>query len=609
MVKLPSIFSSGMVIGKDAKLWGFATPHERVVATFMDETYETVADESGRFDLCISAREFGGPYMLNVGGVTIHDVYVGKVWLCGGSSNMDESASRAELLHDEKILENPQIRVFHAEKGFSFSAPAKDLAGKWHSATGWFLEHIPLMPYHFAKTLLEKDPDIPVGLICIPLGGTKIESWLPEEAVQNYPDHFAEFKNIQQPDLLKKTRDESDRRVKAWQNSLAMKDKGISERWFAPEYDDTMWETRMLLDSAKLPRHGSVWLRKKIVLPEMCGSVTLRFGRVENSVTVYINGKVAINVPYLFPPCACVLPEGLLKEGENTIAIRIVGDSHNPKIIPGKEYALVYPSGRTDLDGRWKWRTGAVMPMCAPSVYFPSLPCGVYNFMLAPLLGLRIDGIIWNQGESNTARPYEYKAIFTELANHLHKHFGNAPLIYTQIANYIDPYSYNFIEGFGTPGEYWAVLREQQRRCADIPNTAMVVTIDCGEYNDLHPTNKKIVGKRFALHARRLAYGEDIITDGPTVTKAEYSAGRLTIYFKHAEGLWAKDGHPLLDVIDEEGSAHRLFAAIWDDALNVIVGDMNPTLVRFGWADCPLVPLYNAYCLPASPFEIEITHV
>ncbi|MCL1844696.1 MAG: sialate O-acetylesterase [Defluviitaleaceae bacterium] len=607
MVKLPAIFNSGMVIGKKARIWGFASPHEKVSVAFLDDTYETVADESGRFETDIFAHEYGGPHVLTVGGITLNDVYVGRVWICGGSTNMLEPAIHEELLRGEKIAEDPKIRVFSAEAGFSFDV-AKDLRGKWHTATGGFLQQIAALPYYFARSLLEKAP-IPVGLICIPVGGTKIESWLPEEALRNFPDRYVELEDIKKPGRLEKLQKESDRRVQAWQSSLAMKDKGLAQKWFATDYDDSDWENRMLFDGAGFPRHGSVWLRKKINLPETGGSVTLRFGRAENSVTVYINGTEAVNIHYMFPPCVCVLPDGLLKKGENTIVVRIVGTSHNPKIVPGKEYALVYSSGQKKLDGRWKWRTGAVMPMCAPGVYFPSSPCGVYNAMLAPILGLGIDGIIWNQGETDTARPKDYKKLFTAFAKHLRENFGDVPLIYTQIANYIDPYSYNFIEGFGTPGEYWAILREQQRQCLEIPQTAMAVAIDCGECNDIHPVNKKIMGERLALHARRLAYGEDIITDGPTVTKAEYHGGRLTIFFKHAQGLWARDGHPILDVIDGEGDVHRLFAAIWDDALNVIVGDMNPTKVRFGWADCPLAPLYNAYCLPASPFEIEITPV
>ncbi|MCL1843002.1 MAG: sialate O-acetylesterase [Defluviitaleaceae bacterium] len=607
MIKLPSFFSDGMVIGKTARLWGWVLPGETVVTDFLDTIYESVADENGRFEVTVKASDYGGPYTMAIGTEIICDVYVGRVWLCGGSSGMEEPTSRARLVTGEKITEDARIRVFSADRSLNFLKSADNVTGSWLPATGEFLHHMNAVPYFFARKLLETDP-APVGLICLPVGGSTIEGWLPEEIVHEFPDYYRILSEAKQPGYIANINKEHGKRVKIWQGSLAVKDKGLQEKWFSPDYDDTGWESQMLFDTSKMPRHGSVWLRRKFNMSVAGGPVVLRFGRVEDSITVYVNGVEAIHVGYKYPPCACVLPEGLIVEGENTIAIRIVGETGQPSIVRGKEYALIYPGGRAELNGRWKRRTGAVMPMCPPGIYFYSYPSGVYNAMLAPLNGYSVDGIIWSQGESNTAKPHDYKALFSAFAKNIRTNFGNVPIIFTQLSNYVDPHSYNFIEGFGAPGEYWAILREQQRQCLEIPNTAMAVTIDCGEFNDLHPTNQKTAGERLALHARRLAYNEDLISDGPVVTKAEYRGKRLTIFFKHGEGLWEKGGHPIPDVIDGEGVVHRLYAAIWDDALNIIVGDMNPVAVRFGWADCPVVSLHNAYNLPASPFEISVTN-
>ncbi|MCL2197502.1 MAG: hypothetical protein FWB80_01125 [Defluviitaleaceae bacterium] len=610
MVKLPSFFSDGMVICKKAKVWGRAEPGRTVTATFLEETYEATADESGRFAFTLSAEEYGGPFTLDIGGIVIKDVYVGRVWLCGGSANMEEPASRIKLVLDENIIEDTRIRVFQAERGFDFEKEATDVKGEWQTASGWFLEHINAVPYFFARAMLEKE-DVPMGLICTPVGGTTIEGWLPEESLHGFTDYYKELQQTRIPGWLSNTQENADKRIKIWKSSLEAKDRGMSEGWHNSDYNDSDWESKMLFDTSGLPRHGSVWMRRKFIVPKMEENedVILKFGRVENSVTVYINGVEVIHVSYMYPPCVCVLPDKLLKEGENTIAVRIVGEANSPAVVSGKEYSVVCSNWCVGLNGMWKRRTGAEMPMCPPSIYFFSYPCGAYNFMLAPLLGYSVDAILWGQGESNTARPHDYKALFVEFANNMRRHFGDVPIIYTQTPNYVDPYSYNFIEGFGTPGEYWAILREQQRQCLEIPNTAMAVTIDCGEYNDLNPSDKKTVGRRMALHARRMIYGEDIVTNGPIVEKAECHRKRLTIFFKHGEGLWEKGGHPLLDIIDSEGTMHRLYAAVWNDALNIIVGDMNPAKARFGWMDCPAVPLYNAHGLPASPFEIDITNI
>jgi sialate O-acetylesterase len=607
MVKLPAFFSDGMVIGKNAKLWGLSSPHEKISIIFLNKKYETVADENGRFETTVVSKNYGGPFTLTIDEIILTDVYVGRVWLCGGSSNMEEPTSRARLLLNEKIYEDTRIRVFQPERGFDFNAAQTDTNGKWRTMSDWLLDFMPAIPYFFARALLEKE-SVPIGLICLPVGGSKIESWMPEEDLQEFPDYRNELLRVQKPGWVEKSQNDSDKFIKIWQNSLARKDRGLSEGWFKKDFDDSNWEVRLLFDKKKFPRYGSVWLRKKIFVEKenLNAPVTLKFGRVENSVTVYINGTEIFSVGYMYPPCVCIIPDNLLCEGENTIAVRIVGESHNPSIVSGKEYALVFQNGRAELNGRWKWRVGAVMPMCPPGMYFFSNPVGVYNFMLAPLLGYSLDGIIWAQGETNTANPYDYKKLFASFVKNLRKHFGEVPIIFTQLASYVDPYSYNFIEGFGTPGEYWAILREQQRQCLEISKTAMAVCIDCGEYNDLHPADKKTVGNRLALHARRIVYGEEIISDGPVAIKAENNNGLITIFFEHGVGLWEKGGHTLLDVTDGDGGVHRLYAAVWDEALNVFVGDMNPTTVRFAWADCPVVALYNAYGLPASPFEIKI---
>ncbi|MCL1883682.1 MAG: hypothetical protein FWF81_08030 [Defluviitaleaceae bacterium] len=607
MVKLPSFFSDGMVIGKEAKVWGWVQPGRVVTATFLEETYEAAADEDGRFEFILKAEEYGGPFTLDIAGRTIRDVYVGRVWLCGGSSGMEEPTSRMKLVLDENIEEDTRIRVFQADKGFDFEDMATDVKGEWRTASGWFLEHINSVPYFFARSILEKE-DVPMGLICTPVGGTTIEGWLPEESLFAFPEYHKQLQQARAPGWLDEKQENARKRVKIWKSTLEAKDRGIIEGWHHSNCDDNEWENKMLFDTSGLPRHGSVWIRRKFHMPKMDENedILLKFGRVENSVSVYINGVNVINVDYMYPPCACVLPKRLLREGENTIAVRIVGEANTPMVVSGKDYLISYAGFRVDLNGMWKRRLGAEMPMCPPSRYFFSYPSGVYNYMLAPLMGYTVDAILWGQGESNTARPHDYKALFTEFVNNMRKHFGDVPIVYTQTANYVDPYSYNFIEGFGTPGEYWAILREQQRRCLEIPNTAMVVTIDCGEYNDLHPIDKKTVGHRIALHVRRMVYGEDIVSDGPLVDKAECYRKRLTVFFKHGEGLWEKGGHPILDVIDDTGTLYRLYASVWNNALNVVVGDMTPVKVRFGWVDCPVVPLYNAYGLPASPFEFDI---
>ena len=596
MIKLPSLFTDGMVIGKKAKIWGWGDPSSTVTASFLGKTYETACDAEGRFELTIISETYGGPHKLTIGDQAINDVYIGRVWLCGGQSNMEGALSRTALMMLEHIIEDSRIRFFQVEKGLRFDAPATDTNAAWHTATG-DMGSLFAVPYFFARQLLSDDP-APIGLVCTPAGGTPIEGWMPEELVQNFPNYYEALKSMKEPGYMESQTEEANRRVNAWHKQLTANDKGFASNWADENFDDSAWTSRMLLDNSGLPEYGSVWLRKKINLPKPTGEVTLKFGRIENSVKVYVNGVQVTAVDYMYPPCTCVLPDGLLKEGENTIAVRIVGDGNHPKVVPGKDYALVHANWRIDLSGEWKWNTGAEMPKAEPGAWFYGRPCGVYNYMLAPVLGYSVDGILWYQGESNTGNPSTYKDLFVVFAKHMREKFGNVPIIFNQLANYIDPSP-------GT-GENWAELREQQRNCLDIPNTAMSVSIDCGEWNDLHPLDKKTIGERMALHARRLAYGENIISDGPIVKRAECKNGKLVISFENGIGLWAKNGYPIVDVVDHVGQVSKFFATIENETLIANIGELDAAVVRFGWVDCPSVALYNAYNLPASPFMVKI---
>ncbi|MCL2604425.1 MAG: sialate O-acetylesterase [Defluviitaleaceae bacterium] len=601
MIELPAFFNDGMVIGLNARIWGWAEPGRRVVVEFLGERYEAEADCDGRFEVTVKANGYGGPYTMRIAEREIKDVYVGRVWLCGGQSNMETPLGRVRSLLGKYIADDGRIRVFQGEKGLRFDGPSRDIKGEWRYAQGEALESMYAVPYFFARALLESDPS-PIGLICVPAGGTPIEGWLPEEIIRGYPALDESLRQCKQSGYIKEVTEKDAVRIQKWHGELEGGDPGLSEGWHRPDYNDAAWDEGFLTDSAEMTGHGSVWFRKRVTLPENIGSATLCLGRAINSVRVYVNGEWVHTVDYMYPPCTCAIPEGLLKPGENLIAVRVVGDALPPSFVPGKRYALEYSGGSVDLNGPWKRCIGKIMPKLEPGSWFYNRPCGVYNAMLAPVLGCTVDGMIWYQGESNVGNPRVYKELFTAFAGHVRSRYdADLPIVFTQLANYIDPNDMT--------GENWAVLREQQRQCLSLPDTAMAVTIDCGEWNDLHPLDKKTVGNRLALCARRLVYYEDIVSDGPVVKKAEYRNGELTIRFNHANGLWAKNGRPLIDVIDESGNTHRFYAEIKGETLTARIPSITIKRIRFGWSDCPPVTLYNAYNLPASPFEIEMLPV
>ncbi|MFP5233029.1 MAG: sialate O-acetylesterase, partial [Acidobacteriota bacterium] len=214
-----------------------------------------------------------------------------------------------------------------------------------------------------------------------------------------------------------------------------------------------------------------------------------------------------------------------------------------------------------------------------------------------------IRGVIWYQGESNSAldRAALYQRIFPALIADWRRNWneGNFPFLYVQISSFKS-----------SPREDWAVIREAQRRTLAVANTAMAVTIDIGNPDNVHPADKQDVGHRLALAARALAYGEDIEYSGPLYRQAVVEGSTMRVYFDHGGGtLVAKHGH--LTGFEIAGADHRFVPASASiDGGSVIVSSSsapNPRYIRYGWQNAPDVNLFNSDGLPASPFTTEET--
>jgi sialate O-acetylesterase len=228
-------------------------------------------------------------------------------------------------------------------------------------------------------------------------------------------------------------------------------------------------------------------------------------------------------------------------------------------------------------------------------------PSWLYNGMIAPAVNYPIKGVIWYQGEANTPveRAAMYERIFPALITDWRKQWqqGNFPFLYVQIASYTS-----------TPSEDWAVVREAQRRTLSLANTAMAVTIDIGNPTNVHPADKQDVGHRLALAARALAYGEQVEYSGPNFRQTSVRGSQIQVWFDHAgSGLVAKGGP--LSGFEVAGEDEKFFpASAQIDGQTVVVSSpqvREPKYVRYGWANYPVVNLFNGDGLPASPFTTE----
>lgn len=226
----------------------------------------------------------------------------------------------------------------------------------------------------------------------------------------------------------------------------------------------------------------------------------------------------------------------------------------------------------------------------------PQTPTVLYNGMIAPLLPYAIRGVIWYQGESNAAQAKLYRTLFPAMIADWRQKWGRGdfPFLFTQIA----PFS-------GQPPE----IREAQLlTLGKSTNTAMAVTTDAGDANDIHPKKKEPVGQRLALAARAVAYGEKIEYSGPLYESMRIDGNKVILNFSHTgSGLLAKDGELKgFTIAGTDGKALPAKAEIVGSTV-VVSSDsvLAPVAARYGWTNVPDVNLYNREGLPASPFRTD----
>ncbi|MBN2210050.1 MAG: hypothetical protein JW709_01525 [Sedimentisphaerales bacterium] len=239
-----------------------------------------------------------------------------------------------------------------------------------------------------------------------------------------------------------------------------------------------------------------------------------------------------------------------------------------------------------------------------PVLFDKNAPAVLYNSMIAPLIPYHIRGVVWYQGEANRHRAYIYRNLFPALIKNWRDdwNIGEFPFYYVQIA----PYHYKNPDPMATEA---AELRESQLLSLSTPQTGMAVTTDIGNINDIHPRNKKDVGKRLALWALAKTYDRtDLVYSGPLYQKITHENSRLRVHFDHVgSGLVAQGGDlKEFTLAGEDRIFHPAQAAIDGDTIIVSSNKVNhPVAVRFAWRNAPEPNLFNREGLPASPFRSD----
>lgn len=612
-VTLPNLVSDGMVLQRNQKLniWGKADANEKVDVKFLNKNYKTTADQNGNWKIVLPEQKAGGPYTMTINEITLKDILIGDVWLASGQSNMELPMRRLTPLYSNEIknANNQNIRFFTVPQKYNFKSPQTELdGGKWEATNSQTILNFSGVAYFFAKDVSEKNK-VPVGIIHASLGGSPIQAWMDENSLKKYPEYLDEAKKWQNDDLIKSTESSEQALSKAWYTELDQSDIGLNQHWEKFDLNDSDWKTMKIPGSWEDTEgsfEGSVWFRKEIILTKnQAGKAAfLNLGRIKDADVTYINGIKVGNVTYEYPPRWYDVPAGILKEGKNVIAVRVSNGSGKGQFIADKPYYLEIDGQKIDLKSEWKYKIGAKMAKMAPGTTFIRWkPTGLYNAMISPLINYNITGAIWYQGESNTGKPKEYGDLLTTMITDWRNKFNNKemPFITVQLAN--------FMESKAQPIESnWAELRDQQRKVSlQVPNAGLAVIIDIGEWNDIHPLNKKTVGDRLALQAMKFAYGKNIVAEGPVYQSMKIDGNKIVLSFKNGTDDFAP-------VAELKGFAIKNTGGNWSWAKAKIQGKTitvwndsvtNPVAVRYDWADNPDGNLKNKTRLPASPFTTE----
>lgn len=238
-------------------------------------------------------------------------------------------------------------------------------------------------------------------------------------------------------------------------------------------------------------------------------------------------------------------------------------------------------------------------PIVAPDVD-PDHPGTLFNGKIAPLAPYGLRGVIWYQGESNGSidRAYLYRRQLPRLIADWRRLWArpDLPFAWVQLPNIV------------RDGEGWPLIREAMLQTLALPHTGMIVTIDLGEADNLHPVRKQEVGRRLAAWAIADIYGGKEVGSGPLPGSHKIEADCIVIEFNHAEeGLKAKGG-PLkgFEIAGADRRWHSARAIIQGTSVSVSSPEvLHPVAVRYAWKDNPECNLYNGADLPASPFRTD----
>ena len=636
-ITLPQLFQSGMVLqrGKPVPIWGKANAGEQVVISWQKKQYTATADADGRWRIDLPKMKAGGPYTLEVKSeevnsekLVIEDVMVGDVWLLSGQSNIDVTIERVYPQYVDEI-ENfniPQVRLFRVQNATNTHGVQDDIRHtsiNWKPLTkqnAWLFSAVGSF---LGKRMWEKNK-VAQGIIVNSWGGTPIEAWISADSLmKDYPMLIKRLAFYQNDKYLRAQSQANAEANNRWQELLDKTDNVLE--YPLPSYQDSNWQT-IDQNNWNWRGTGSVWLRQHIYInKEHAGKpARLLLGTLFDQDITYLNGKEIGHTYYQYPPRRYDIPEGLLREGDNVIAVRFINKYGAVHFIPEKPYLIAFgddrfsqnpmPKDVIPLDRMWKMHVGVEMPNCpSADVSMQNQPTTLYNAVLYPLAPYAINGVVWYQGESNTGNPAPY-------ADYLKKLMGcwrdrwqeQLPFCIVQLANYDGRQQTGnprpIVPESNPVNSSWARLREAQRLTAkDDARAELAVINDLGETVDIHPLRKKEVAERVGLCFDRLIYNNKVKLS-PEVISTEVQGDKVLLTLDQPV-----QAGTLFDfeLAGSDGRFMNVEATAEGNRITILSPShlltSSPQKLRYAWKDNPTrANVRSLSGLPMSSFEIKL---
>jgi sialate O-acetylesterase len=609
---LTPVWTDHAVIQRDRPIVveGTAKPGETVRGTLGGASASAKAAKNGSFALTFPARPASSdPVTLAVSGdddaqIAVSDLLVGDVWLCGGQSNMEFSVwSSAGGPLAAQNSKDDGLRLLTIPK-VSALTPQKDFGGKvaWAPAALDSVKDFSGACYFMARQL-RKDLKVPIGAIHSNWGGSQIRAWLnPQAGARLYgAPAMAQLVQYQKDPLAAVTAFAPE-----W------------ERWWTDHAHQAPWDNPDALQWQPVPQmsawgewkgtplaengNGNVWFRRTVTLtPAQAKSGgTLNIGLVDDIDMTFVNGHPVGNTSSWSDERHYRVPASYLKAGANEVMV-LVTNSYGAGGMESKPERLSFDvtgGASIPLGDGWRYVISKVTDYPPRTPWDGIAGIGVmHNKMIAPFGHFALAGAGWYQGESDVGIP-GYAERLRELIAGWRGQFGSdLRMLVVQLPNWGPTTEKPVASG-------WAEIRNEEfKAVAADKNAALIPTLDIGENDNLHPTDKLRVGLRMAMAAEGKAL--------PLPLAAKRRGGAVVVSFAGVEGglhTWSSGqaiGVELCAATQE--SCRYATATATGDTLSIVDDGQPATRVRYAWIDSPAVNLYDARALPAPGFELPIT--